>query len=50
MTTTPVNFKVRTQANAYTVGYQDAMKDIAAALEANGIEGVQEWLNNNTVR
>lgn len=45
-----VNFRVKTQANAYVTGYQEAMKDIRAALESGGIERVEEWLKDNTMR
>lgn len=42
-----INFSVRTQANAYAIGHQDALKDIATALLNGGSDGVTEWLGNN---
>jgi hypothetical protein len=47
MNTTPVNFRVKTQCNAYVVGYQEGMNDIAEALRLGGVEAVAEWLKNN---
>jgi len=34
----------------YAEGYQDALKDIAAALDAGGEDGVRNWLADNLGR
>ena len=31
----------------FAQGYQEALRDISTALTANGLDGVQEWLDNN---
>lgn len=43
-----VNFSVRTQSNAYSVGYKEGMKDIENLIR-NGadIDDIIEWVNNN---
>lgn len=40
----------RTQQTSYAQGYQDALKDIAAALDADGEDGVKTWLADNLGR
>lgn len=47
MDASKVNFRVKTQSNAYSVGYQNGMSDIAEALERGGLAEVEEWLRNN---
>ena len=36
-----------TQARWFSKGYQEALRDIADALEHSGFEAVDEWLRNN---
>lgn len=35
------------QQKVFALGYQEALADIAAALERDGWEGVSQWLRDN---